>query len=107
MNTILTAVLAFATLGSAAAVLDPTCTDLAGQGTLCHEVVADPATGVDADVVLTVEPNPPASLLALALEPTCQDLAGQGHACADVVADPATGVDADVIVVVEPNPPVL
>jgi hypothetical protein len=37
----------------------PTGTDVAGQATVCHEVVADPASGVSADVVVDVHPTPP------------------------------------------------
>lgn len=107
MNLFVTALVAFATLGSTAA-LAADCTDLAGQGTLCQEVSVDPSSGIDADVVLTLTPTvpplPPPPALAVAA-PTCQDLAGQGSACYEVVADPATGVDADVVVVIAPNPP--
>lgn len=110
MNAILSALLALATLGSTAAVAAD-CTDLAGQGTLCQSVSADPASGVDVDVVLTLAPSvpplppPPALATASAADPTCQDLAGQGYVCHEVSADPASGVDADVLVVIAPNPP--
>lgn len=110
MTPLATAMLAFATFGTAAtaAVLDPTCQDLAGQGFVCADVVADPASGVDVDVVAYLEPTvpplpePPVAVAAAAA-PTCQDLAGQGSVCADVVADPASGVDVDVVVYVEPE----
>lgn len=107
MNILATALLAFATFGTAAVAAD--CTDLAGQGTLCSDVQADPNSGVDADVVLTLTPTvPPLAPVALAAaEPTCQDLAGQGFVCHDVVADPNSGVDADVVVYVEPQVPPL
>ena len=109
MNLLATALLALATLGSSAAIAAD-CTDLAGQGTLCQDVSVDPASGVDADVVLTLAPSvpplppPPAAALAA---PTCQDLAGQGFVCHDVSADPASGVNADVVVYVEPSVPPL
>ena len=109
MNTLATALIALATFGTAsAAVLAPTCQDLAGQGFACVDAVVDPAGGnVDVDAVVVIEPTPP-GLLALdaALAPTCQDLAGQGFACVDAVVDPAGGnVDVDAVVVIQPQPP--
>lgn len=100
MTPLLTALIAFATFGTAATaatVLDPTCQDLAGQGFVCAEVVADPASGVDVDVVAYVEPGVAVPALDLALAaPTCQDLAGHGFVCAEATVDPATGADVDV-----------
>lgn len=106
MNAILAALLALTTFGGATAIAG--CTDLAGQGYACHDVRADPATGVDADVLVVLEPQvPPVALAQTAVEaPECTDLAGQGYVCHEVSADPATGVDADVLVVVEPQLPV-
>lgn len=37
----------------------PTCQDVAGQADVCHDVTADPASGVDADVTVDVHPTPP------------------------------------------------
>jgi hypothetical protein len=74
-----------------AAAADPTCTDVAGQADVCQEVTADPASGVDADVLVDVHPTPPVAAARAA--PTCQDLAGHGYVCAE--ADPASGVSVD------------
>jgi hypothetical protein len=106
MKTLLAGLLALATLGGAAASLapgallssaaDPACTDLAGQATVCQEVVADPASGVSVYADADVHPTPPVSASAAAADPTCQDLAGHGSAC--VEADPSSGVFVDVVV---------
>jgi hypothetical protein len=113
MKTLIVGLLALSTLGGAAAVqsgalsgfaADPTCTDLAGQGTLCHEVVADPNGTVLVDVDASVHPTPPAAA-ASAAAPTCQDVAGQATVCQEVVADPASGVYVYADVSVHPTPP--
>lgn len=111
MNLIATALIAFATLGSTAAIVAD-CTDLAGQGTLCQDVSVDPASGIDADVVLTLTPTvpplpPPPGLAVASAAAECTDLAGQGFVCHEVSADPASGVDADVLVYIEPSVPPL
>ena len=109
MTPLATALLAFATLGSAAVAttaLDPTCQDLAGQGFVCAEATVDPASGVDVDVVAYLEPQVPPLALRVA-EPTCQDLAGQGYACAEATVDPASGVDVDTVVYLAPQVPPL
>jgi hypothetical protein len=41
----------------AAAATAPTCQDVAGQADLCYEVVADPASGVDVDFLVVIEPD--------------------------------------------------
>lgn len=62
MNLLATALIAFATLGTATAattVFEPTCQDLAGQGFACAEATVDPASGVDVDAVVYLEPTIP------------------------------------------------
>lgn len=112
MKTLIVGLLALATLGGAAAVQSgalpalaaaPTCTDVAGQATLCHEVVADPATGVLVTVDADVHPTPP--VRAAAAAPTCTDVAGQATVCHEAAADPATGVIVYADVSVHPAPP--
>jgi hypothetical protein len=110
LNILATALLAFATLGSAAVAttaMEATCQDLAGQGFVCAEAVVDPNSGVDVDTVVYLAPTiPPVAALAIA-EPTCQDLAGQGFVCAEATADPNSGVDVDTVVYLAPTiPPV-
>ena len=95
MNTLIAGLLALATLGGTAAIAAD-CTDVAGQADVCSDVSADPASGVNVDVLVDVHPTPPVPAGAAA--PTCQDLAGHGYACAE--ADPASGVGVDVVVVV-------
>ena len=54
------ALLALLALGAATVDAEPTCQDLAGQGSACYEAVADPAGGnVDVDVVVVVAPALP------------------------------------------------
>jgi hypothetical protein len=66
MNTWTAGLLALTIVGAAAIALapgaaaDPTCTDLAGQASVCQEVAADPATGVYVYVNVDVHPAPPA-----------------------------------------------
>jgi hypothetical protein len=100
MNTLIAAILALATLGGSAAIAAE-CTDVAGQATVCQDVSADPATGVNADITADVHPTPPVRAAA-----ECVDAAGQATVCHDITADPATGVNADVTVDVHPTPPV-
>jgi hypothetical protein len=114
MKTLLVGLLALTTLGGGAAALapvavhafaaDPTCTDVAGQATLCQEVAADPATGVLVYANADVHPTPPVAATAAA-DPTCTDVAGQATVCQEIAADPATGVLVDVDVDVHPTPP--